>query len=73
MTTTASAVLEEQATTPTQEYHGERCDANCGARAYWLVSFDASELAFCNHHYNRFNAKFQDQKVVKLTDELVTA
>jgi hypothetical protein len=57
-----------QATVPTKVSENERCDA-CNARAAWLVTFDASELAWCNHHYNRFLPKFDGKKVVKLTDD----
>lgn len=65
----AQDVLEEETIEiPTQVNTGERCDANCGARAWWLVSFDTADLAFCNHHYTRFSDKLADRKTVKLID-----
>lgn len=64
----STVTLEQPTTTvPTKVYEGERCDA-CGSHAYWLVYFPDSELAWCNHHYTRWQDKFADKYTVKITD-----
>lgn len=66
MTTTLETTLEKETETVlTKAYEGERCDAD-GAQAFWLVYFDGKELAWCNHHYMRFQAKFADKKTIKI-------
>lgn len=63
-----TAIIEKGPTLETKEYEGERCDANCGAKAAWLVDFNGSELSWCNHHYNRFQAKFEGHRVVEILE-----
>ncbi len=65
---TNSTLIETEVSLPKDELrpaNGERCDS-CGSRAYWAVQFEASELDFCNHHYNRFSQSFADNKVERI-------
>lgn len=34
----------------------DRCDAKCPAQAFVLVRFITGELAFCGHHFSKFEA-----------------
>lgn len=34
----------------------DRCDAKCPAQAFVLVKFLTGELAFCGHHFDRYEA-----------------
>lgn len=64
--TTAPVNLDSLETAPKRaSRNDDRCDS-CSARAYWEVSMESGNLVFCNHHYNRFSAKFADRPVTQI-------
>lgn len=46
----------------------QRCD-RCGAQARVMVMFEASELIFCNHHFDRHKIALADQGGIIIEDD----
>lgn len=64
---TTTTVEKAPEVNSTKIYEGERCD-DCGAKAVWLVYFTDSELAWCNHHYVKFESNFAGKLTIKIND-----
>ncbi len=46
----------------------DRCDS-CGSQAYVLLTFPVGELAFCGHHFAKYEAKLRNISGVEIIDE----
>lgn len=46
----------------------QRCD-RCGAQARVMVLMEASELCFCNHHFDRHKIALADQGGIIIEDD----